>query len=281
MSVPPRLKRAARSGVRWAAATSDRVLKPQEGITLLGYHQVGGPRSGGVNLTADMFDRQLAYLTDRTRVISLDEAVARLEGHTPRTVGHDLRPFVVITFDDGTADFVDVALPLLEHYDVPATLYLATSYPEQSRSFWDDGTVLSWSALAEAVSTGLVEVGSHTHNHALLDRTVATVIDDELDRSIDLIGSRLGVKATHFAYPKALGHGLQGDVAVRQRFRSAAVAGGGTNRVGRSNLFRLRRQPVLAADDLEVFARKSEGGLRLEGMARDRLDRYRYRDASR
>ena len=71
-------------------------------------------------------------------------------------------------------------------------------------SFPDDGTPLSWSAFGDAVSTGLVDVGSHTDRHVLLDRLPVPEIDDELDRSIELIGAGLGLKPAHFAYPKAV-----------------------------------------------------------------------------
>ena len=129
---------------------------------------------------------------------------------------------MVITFDDGTADFVDEALPILVQYRVPATLYVATDFVERGRPFPGSGTPLSWSALADAVSTGLVTVGSHTDTHALLDRLPAAAVDGELDRSITLIGERLGVESRHFAYPKALAGTPAADRAVRARFASAA-----------------------------------------------------------
>ncbi len=48
MSLASTVKRTGRAGVRWVAAMSDRVLQPEDGITILGYHQVGAPRKGGV-----------------------------------------------------------------------------------------------------------------------------------------------------------------------------------------------------------------------------------------
>lgn len=281
MSAARTAKQIARVGVRRVAAASDRLVKPHQGVTVLGYHQVGAETPGGANVSVDAFSRQLAWLADRTRVISLSEAIDRLLDPDRFPATYDPRPFVVITFDDGTADFADNAVPMLERLDLPATLYLATSYPEEKRSFWDDGTILTWDRLTEITASGLIEIGSHTHSHVLLDRASALVIDDELDRSCRLIEDRLGRKAEHFAYPKALGDGLQADVAVRLRFRSAALAGGGSNVPGKTNPYRLARQPVLAVDNLETFSRKALGGLRLEGVLRDHLDRRRYRHATR
>jgi peptidoglycan/xylan/chitin deacetylase (PgdA/CDA1 family) len=184
---------------------------------------------------------------------------------------------VAITFDDGTADFVDNAVPILVRHRIPVTLYLTTAPVDEGRSFWDDGTVLSWSALADACSTGLVDVGSHTHRHLLLDREDPDVVADDLDRSSDLIGEHVGVAPRHFAYPKALAPSDAADALVRARFSSAALAGGRTNGYGRTDPHRLARTPLTVRDRTDDVLHKANGGRRLEGAIRERIDRRRYR----
>ena len=163
--------------VKNLAATADRVRGPRRGVVVLIYHRVGAGSGLQVDLPVDLFAAQMEVLAGEGRVVTLDDALAALDAPSAPP-GPDP---VVITFDDGTADFADHAMPVLEQHGVPATLYVATSFVEDQQPFPADGTPLSWAALGDALSTGLLTVGSHTHTHALLDRAAPELVDDELD----------------------------------------------------------------------------------------------------
>ena len=170
-------------------------------------------------------------------------------------------------------------MPVLARLGAPVTVYVATDWIERGRSFWDDGTTLSWAALADATSTGVVTVGSHSHGHLLFDRTPAPTLAADLDRSIGLLGDRLGVEARHFAYPKALAPSPAAEAEVRRRFVSAALAGTRANHPG-ADPHRLARTPVQVSDGLRWFRHKARGGLGAEDAARRALNRLRYRGAA-
>ncbi len=123
-------------------------------------------------------------------------------------------------------------------------------------------------------------MGSHTHTHALLDRLPADAVDGELDRSIALIGDRLGVEPRHFAYPKALAGSSAADRAVRTRFTSAALAGTRANSYGATDPYRLARSPVQVDDGLSFFALKVAGGMRMEDDLRRLVNRRRFAGAT-
>lgn len=218
--------------------------RPGDVVVLL-YHRVGPSRSE-IELPAEALGQQLHELATRERVLTLEDAVA--DGHGG----------VVVTFDDGTPDFHGTVLPLLVEHRVPVHLYLATGLVAN-----DAGDGLTWSQLSEAVSTGLVAVGSHTHSHADLSRANERDAEEEMRRSKELIEDRLGTPCDHFAYPWAVGSPAA-DRAVRRLFRSAALHAWRTNRAGEIDPYRLGRVPILRSDGRFFFRRKVRGQLDTE-----------------
>lgn len=246
-------------------------MPAQQGVTVLIYHRVGGGSTSSVDMDVATFREQMQRLAESGSVISLTAAIDALAaGERPTGV--------VITFDDGAADFCEHAVPVMVEAQLPSTLYLVTSAPDAGTLPWGPPAA-SWSALRDAMSTGLVTVESHTHDHRLLHHVGTAEIAEQLDRSIDAIAHHLGRPPRHFAYPKAVAGNHAARAAVASRFRSAALAG---HRVNRSvdDLQRLGRVPISRHDDLTVFDRKVAGGLRLEGAARDVYGRWRYRRAT-
>jgi peptidoglycan/xylan/chitin deacetylase (PgdA/CDA1 family) len=257
--------------VKGLAAAADAVRRPQ-GLVVLIYHRVGAHTRVSVDLPRALFADQLDALTVGWRLVTLDQAVGFLEGMAAPPGS----PPICLTFDDGTADFVEEALPEVVAHRVPVTLYVATEYVETGRPFPDDGRPVSWAGLRDALSTGLVTIGSHTHTHRLLDRVEGPEAADELDRSIGLIEDRLGLACDHFAYPKALLGSPPAEQEVRRRFRTAAVAGTRPNIYGSTDVHRLSRSPIQVGDGMRWFRRKATGGLGLEDDLRALRNRRRY-----
>ncbi len=269
------LRRVALNSVKTVAGLGDRLAPPPPGVVVLIYHRVGARVTSEIDMPSALFARQMEWLADRGRAATLDDALAALTA-TTRPVPDP----VVVTFDDGTADFADEVVPVLQRFNVPATLYVATDFVERGIAFPADGHPVSWSALADAASTGLVTIGSHTHTHALLDRLPADEVAEELDRSVGLIGDRLGLAARHFAYPKAVAGSAAADAAIRERFASAALAGTRPNAYGATDPFALARSPIQVADAMRWFEAKVEGGMALEDGLRRTLNRGRYAGAT-
>jgi peptidoglycan/xylan/chitin deacetylase (PgdA/CDA1 family) len=274
MSARRTAKKAAAGLLKVAAAGRDLLRPGAAGAVVLLYHRVGAGSGLAIDLPPSLFTAQVDELAGAGRVVSFDALLDAVATPQERPV-----PPVALTFDDGTADFAEVALPVMAGAGAPATLYVATDFVDRGRPFPHDGTPLSWAALRDVVSTGLVTIGSHTHSHALLDRLPAGEVADELDRSVKLIEDHVGVTPEHFAYPKALLGSPAAQAAVRERFRSAAVAGTRANRYGHTDPYRLHRSPVQVADGMRWFRHKARGGMAFEDDVRRLVNRRRYEGA--
>lgn len=254
----------------------DVVRPPERGVMVLAYHRVGGGTELELDMSPGQFDEQMSWLADSGRAVSIDAGLDQI-GRPSTAIEADP---VVVTFDDGTVDFMDEALPILERYEIPATYYIATKFIEDQEPFPDNGRPLTWSSLADAVATGLVTVGSHTHSHAVLDKLDTDGAEKELVTSCRLIEDRLGVEARHFAYPKGVFGGDENEKVVARHFRSAALANCGVNPYGGTDPLRLERSPIQRSDGMFFFKRKVDNGLRMEGQVRATLNRRRYESAT-
>lgn len=78
-------------------------------------------------LGPDSFHHLLMSLVDVSRIVSLDTAL---------NLHHDPRACIALTFDDGWRDNADVAAPLLEHYALPASIFVTTGLLGRPRGFW-------------------------------------------------------------------------------------------------------------------------------------------------
>jgi peptidoglycan/xylan/chitin deacetylase (PgdA/CDA1 family) len=235
---------------------------------------VGARSVSPIDLPVSLFEEQVASLAADGRIVSLDDGLASLA-----QAASDRDP-VVLTFDDGTRDWVEEVLPVLARHRAPATFYVATDFVERQRRFPDDGEPITWGGLDDLVASGLATIGSHTDTHLLLDRVDGVTAGAELDRSVSLIGERLGVDCRHFAYPKALLGSPAAEAEVVHRFDSAAVAGSTTNPYGRTNPHRLARTPIQVQDGMRWFRRKAAGGMSLEERVRAAVAGRRYTGAT-
>jgi peptidoglycan/xylan/chitin deacetylase (PgdA/CDA1 family) len=102
------------------------------GIILL-YHRVAEVSSDpwGLCVSSRHFAEHLVVLRKRGFVMPLRQLVQALE------TGIFLAG-VAVSFDDGYADNLYAAKPLLERYETPATFFLTTGYIDRQSEFWWD-----------------------------------------------------------------------------------------------------------------------------------------------
>jgi len=137
------------------------------------------------------------------------------EGYTPITVSHLVSAWsqqstrlpekpVVLTFDDGFADFFTTALPILKHYRFTATLYVSTGFVNGTSRWLSPEkevarVMLTWKQLVEISMSG-IECGGHSHSHPQLDILSSRAAREEISQCKMLLEEHLGQKICSFAY---------------------------------------------------------------------------------
>lgn len=80
------------------------------------------------------FSQQMQVLSATTRPVPLDSLSARL-----KKTNRSERPLSVVTFDDGYADNLKYAAPILSRYNIPATVFVSTATINHTHGFyWDE-----------------------------------------------------------------------------------------------------------------------------------------------
>jgi peptidoglycan/xylan/chitin deacetylase (PgdA/CDA1 family) len=170
-------------------------------VPVLAYHSIADdpePWIAPFAVTPTVFARHLDAVLASGRVpITVSQYADGIAG---RCVLPE-RP-VLITVDDGFADFVRHALPALSERGICSTLYVTTGALADGghESVLPPAAMLSSAQLLEIESAD-VEIGAHSHTHRQMDLIPNAEVAAELSRSARILADRLGHEVRSFAYP--------------------------------------------------------------------------------
>ncbi|MDQ0792103.1 polysaccharide deacetylase family protein [Streptomyces sp. B1I3] len=203
---------------------ADTSAPPAEALTLrrqpwiLTYHSVSDPTDDpyGITVSADRLDEQLTWL--RRRGLAGVGVTALLRAHAAGRRG-----LVGLTFDDGYADFLDEALPVLLGHGCTATVFVLPGRAGAGNS-WDPLGPRK-PLLTEDGIRAVAEAGMEIGSHGMLHRDLTALPDDAL--RAETHGSReelrriTGTAPAGFCYPYGTA-----DRRVLQSVREAGYAYG-------------------------------------------------------
>lgn len=214
-------------------------------------------------VSPENFLKQMEVLASECNVISLGEAVSLLASKQPVP-----KRTTVITFDDGYRDNLTEALPILEAYSLPFTVFVTSDFCQQThahpRYAADQRYVsqtklhLDWAEVNQLAAHPLVEIGSHTISHAHLPRLSDADSMREINESKQVIDQQLQQETQFFCYPN--GDYFERELAILKAsgYRAAVTVSPGINRQS-SNLYALRRTEVTDRDSPKLMRYKLDG----------------------
>ena len=164
--------------------------RDSEGVPILVYHRVNDTDTTFGTLTVAEFDAQLKFLKDEGyNVIMPDDLLDAWE------IGKTLPPKpVLITFDDGHDDIYKNVFPILQKYNMRATVFLVTDHigmPEY----------LSWDFVRALQNGGFIDFESHTKSYKDLSKLKGDKLWNEIYGSKQAIEWALKKPAKFIAYP--------------------------------------------------------------------------------
>ena len=139
--------------------------------------------ASGMNMPPEKFEQLIKLLVKKNSIFCF---VSELDQYIQKN------NVVALTFDDGFLDNYEYAYPILQKYQIKATIYLATRIKDIEK--------LNTEQISEMNNSGLIEFGAHTQHHVNLLRLNDQEAYQEILSSKQDIESMVG-KCLSFAYP--------------------------------------------------------------------------------
>lgn len=232
-----------------------------QGVAVLMYHRVNDYRKNELSVSVRHFRQQLQWLKNEGyQSITMAELEQLGKQGSPISGKR-----VLFTFDDGYEDNYTQAFPLLKEFGFSGIFYVATEFIGSQKMYERDtleasrpeqNRMMSWEQVRRLLDEGM-EIGSHTHSHALLPQLPKQEIETELAQSRAILEEKLQVPIRSFCLPGG---------AYRKEhiplIRDAGYTSCCTTEQGfwkRHDLLEVPRIAVLASDKFWVFKQKLTG----------------------
>jgi peptidoglycan/xylan/chitin deacetylase (PgdA/CDA1 family) len=227
------------------------------------YHSIGTPtqkENQRYSCAPERFDTHLAFIRSRNQdVVGLDVLKECL-----RTGREPKRDSIVITFDDGFLDNYTNALPILERYEYPATVFVTVGFIGNEhngakRKTFMGKEMLTWPKIVE-MQQRRITFGAHTVNHPRLPEIPSSEAEAEIESSKHLIEERLGAEIDYFAYPYGLYDEKTKNFVKKAGYKLACSTRSGFNNVN-TDAYALRRIEVYGTDPVWKLSQKITFGI--------------------
>lgn len=222
---------------------------------ILLYHQIGKQLKEETNLdcfcNVVQFEEQMMFLKDSNiELISLRSLVNLMKENEEFE-----KDYAVLTFDDGCERFQTTALPILQRFNIPATIYPVSG---------DLGNIASWPKVInpdlriisegnlKIIAESGIDIGGHTVNHIKLEEALLNDANREIINCKKHLEKVINKPLHSFSYP----HGSYND-EISQLVMSlgfdCAVTCKSTFIYGNEDIFQLPRKYVTYNETITSF----------------------------
>lgn len=235
----------------------------QNGLRVLLYHSItNSPVADALTTKPADFERQISTLKKTGYTfISIPELLDKSahSSHYSKTIA--------VTFDDGYTDQHDFAYPILQAFQIPATIFLPTAFlGDASRWDTDKAKPIMSTELLQSLDANLISFGLHTHQHINYEVEDLAFILKDLEMNIHCMNQQNLPFLKALAYPygkrprdpsvkRQLFKGMK-DLGIQYGFR----IGNRINKNIHNSPYEIQRIDVRGTDAHETVMRKIRFG---------------------
>jgi len=197
--------------------------------TVLMYHLISSPPPNTPNsylyVTPGKFESDMKYLSDNGYTAIFPDEIFNAS---------NIQKPIIITFDDGYEDNYITAYPILQKYNMKASIFVVTNDIDTSG-------MLTTGQIKELSDSGIVRIYPHTASHTDLTTLSSDEIENEFKESKEKIYEITGKDVNVISYPEGLANDDVFNIA--ENYFNVGFMVGGKN-ASQTNVMRLQRQTV-------------------------------------
>jgi peptidoglycan/xylan/chitin deacetylase (PgdA/CDA1 family) len=226
------------------------IIGPRNGFRLLMYHSISnGVQDDPENfftVNPNLFKKQIKILkqSNYLKIVSLQDGLKLVSNNKLQ---------LSITFDDGYADNLYNAAPLMLSNNIPFTVFVVSNFIKKNVKDY-----LSQDELIELSNLPGVTIGSHGLTHTPFTDLSTKELINELVYSKKYLEDKIGKEVKYISYP----HGKINNFLLKY-IKEAGYTIGGTSNFNINNSIDepllLNRNVITSLDSNEVFMNKIKG----------------------
>ncbi|PSJ17037.1 polysaccharide deacetylase family protein [Nitrosomonas supralitoralis] len=219
-------------------------------VTMLMYHMIAVPENAAEARfcrTPDAFRKDLEQIQQAGYQVLSFATV--LDGVAGKVELPDKA--VAITFDDGMACAYENALPILQEFSYPASVFVVSGlvggYNDWCKVFGFPRRRMLTANEIRALAGSGVNIGSHTASHRWLGKIDKVAVSKEVRESKAALEDILGQEVPHFAYPFGSWSPVARNAVIEAGYSGACSTISGRNRKG-ADPYLLHRSEIKGDD---------------------------------
>lgn len=167
-------------------------LSKRKTVRILMYHQVLpkelAPQDNLI-VTTENLEEQLIYIKNNFNTLFFKDL--HKESNTPNKI--------ILTFDDGYYNNLEYLIPLLEKYQLKATIFIPTEYI-QGRMKSTEKNFMSFNEIRD-LNSKLIEIALHSHAHRNYSEMPVEEAREDLKKNIEILKENSIQFSNVLAYP--------------------------------------------------------------------------------